>query len=62
MTAIDSCKIHCSSNVSVIVINVTKFELQNISLINCGKNHTAFINLKKGNYTNHIKKEIIPNI
>ena len=59
MTAIDSCKIHCSSNVSVIVINVTKFELQNISLINCGKN---FINLKKGKYTNHIKKEIIPNI
>ena len=55
MTAIDSCKIHCSSNVS---INVTKFELQNISLINCGKNHvhTAFINLKKGNYTNHIKE------
>ena len=52
MTAIESCKIYCSSNVSFLVINVTKFEVQNISLINCGKNHTSFLDFKEGNDTN----------
>ena len=42
MTAIDSCKIYCSLNVSIIVVNVTYFELKNISLVNCGKNCTNF--------------------
>ena len=50
MTAFDFCKIHCSSNVSILVVNVTEFELQNISLVNCGKNHTAF---RQQNYTNN---------
>ena len=51
MTAIDFCKIHCSSNASILVVNVTEFELHNISLVNCGKNHTAFINFRQKNYT-----------
>ena len=35
MTAINPCKIHCSSNTSILVMNVTEFELQNIDLVNC---------------------------
>ena len=63
MTAISSCKIYCSPNVSIVVVNVTEFKLQNINLVNCGKNHTAFIQLKNftdsdnsvlSNKTNHL--------
>ena len=51
MTATGSCNIRCSFNTSILVVNVTEFELQNISLANCGKNHIAFINLRQKNYT-----------
>ena len=51
ITAILPCKIYCASNTSILVVNVTEFELRNITLINCGKNHTAFIYSKQGNYT-----------
>ena len=50
MIAIDFCKIHCSC---ILVVNVTEFEFQNISLVNCGKNHTAFINFRQRNHTSH---------
>lgn len=43
VTAINPCKIYCSSNTSILVVNVTKFEFQSLNLINCGKNHTTFI-------------------
>ena len=43
ITGINPCKIYCSSNTSILAVNVTQLEFQNISLINCGKNHTAFI-------------------
>ena len=52
ITAINFCKIYCSSNVSIIVVNVTEFELKNISLVNCGKNHKNFINFSKGYSSN----------
>ena len=42
MTAIGSCNIRCSVNPSILVVNVTEFELQHISLVHCGKNHRAF--------------------
>ena len=38
------------------MVNVTEFELQNISLMNFGKNHTAFINLEKGCHTKSVNK------
>ena len=47
VTAVNSCNIYCSSYASILVINVTKFELRNINLINCGKNHT--ISTRQGN-------------
>ena len=50
MTAIHPCTIYCSSDTSILVINVVNFELHNINLINCGKNHTIFI-LKQENYS-----------
>ena len=43
MTAINSCKIFCSSNSSIVVVNVTGFELLNVGLVNCGKDHTTFL-------------------
>ena len=49
VTAVNTCNIYCSSYASILVVNVTKFELHNINLINCGKNHTAFI--RQGNST-----------
>ena len=53
MTASNSCKIYCFSNASIIVVNVTNFELHNITLLNCGKNHTSFINSKQKFSSNH---------
>ena len=43
VTGINPCKIYCSFNTSILVINVTQFEFQSLSLLNCGKNHTTFI-------------------
>lgn len=43
LTAINTCNIYCSSFASIIVVNVTDFELHNINLINCGKIHTDFV-------------------
>ena len=55
MTAIGSCNIQCSVNASILVVNVTEFELQNISLVNCAcrKNHVAFFNLRQKDYTSY---------
>ena len=64
MTAINTCNIYCSPNVSIIVVNVTKFEWNNINLINCGKAHTDFINFKEENsndITNSMRKYDYPN-
>ena len=55
MIAINSCKIFCSSNASIIVLNVTEFELLNIGLVNCGKDHTAFFKKLKANSTKKAK-------
>ena len=35
-----------SSFASITVVNVTEFELHNVTLINCGKTHTAFVKQK----------------
>ena len=51
LTAINTCNIYCSPNVSIRVVNVTEFGLHNITLINCGKAHTPFINFKQENST-----------
>ena len=55
MIGVNSCMIFCSSNASIIVVNVTEFELQNINLVNCGKDHTAFLKKFKGNSTKKAK-------
>ena len=34
------CKIRCSSNVSIMILNVSNFTLENINFENCNKNHS----------------------
>ena len=58
---INPCNIYCSSNTSIIVVNVTEFELKNINLINCGKDHTAFGNFTEEKNLTFNKTSYIPN-
>ena len=37
----DSCKIRCTSNVSIVILNVSNFTLENINFENCNKNHST---------------------